>query len=104
VKITPEGKVKILDFGLGKAFDSDILVSDISKSPTLTDDMTQSGMILGTAAYMSPEQARGNPVDKRSVIWGFGCVLYEALTGKRAFDGRTVCLKMDACAGPLTTG
>jgi len=90
VKITPEGKVKILDFGLAKAFEAETPVTDISQSPTLTEDMTQAGMILGTAAYMSPEQAKGKPVDKRADIFAFGCLLYELLTGKKAFQGETI--------------
>ena len=90
VKITPEGKVKVLDFGLAKAFQDDMTAADASKSPTLTDQMTRPGVILGTAAYMSPEQAKGKPVDKRTDIWAFGCVLYECLTGKRAFQGETI--------------
>ncbi len=90
VKVTPEGKVKILDFGLAKAFEGETPVTDISQSPTLTEEMTRAGVILGTAAYMSPEQARGKPVDKRADIFAFGCVLYELLTGKRAFGGETV--------------
>ncbi len=90
VKVTPEGKVKILDFGLAKAFEEETPVSDISQSPTLTQEMTQAGVILGTAAYMSPEQAKGEPVDKRADIFAFGCVLYELLTGKRTFDGKTI--------------
>ena len=90
VKVTPEGKIKILDFGLAKAFESEIPVTDISQSPTLTEEMTRAGVILGTAAYMSPEQARGKTVDKRSDVFAFGCVLYELLTGKRAFGGETV--------------
>jgi len=90
VKITPEGKVKILDFGLAKAFAEEIPPADISQSPTLTEEMTRAGVILGTAAYMSPEQARGKPVDKRSDVFAFGCVLYELLTAKRAFGGETV--------------
>ncbi len=90
VKVTPEGKVKILDFGLAKAFEEEVPVTDISQSPTLTEEMTRAGMILGTAAYMSPEQARGKPVDKRADIFAFGAVLYELLTGKRAFEGETV--------------
>ncbi len=89
-KITPEGKVKILDFGLAKALHDQNSAVDISKSPTITADMTQPGVILGTAAYMSPEQAKGRPVDKRTDIWAFGCILYECLTGKRAFPGETV--------------
>jgi serine/threonine-protein kinase len=90
VKVTPEGKVKILDFGLAKAFEEEIPVTDFSKSPTLTEEMTRAGVILGTAAYMSPEQARGKPVDKRADIFAFGAVLYELLTGRRAFEGETV--------------
>ena len=90
VKVTPEGKVKILDFGLAKAYEAESPVTDISQSPTLTEEMTRAGVILGTAAYMSPEQARGKPVDKRSDVFAFGCVLYELLTGKRAFGGETV--------------
>ena len=90
VKVTPEGKVKILDFGLAKAFEAEVPAADISQSPTLTEEMTRAGMILGTAAYMSPEQAKGEAVDKRADIFAFGCVLYELLTGKRAFDGKTI--------------
>ena len=90
VKVTPEGKVKILDFGLAKAFEVEPPVTDISQSPTLTEEMTRAGVILGTAAYMSPEQARGKPVDKRADVFAFGAVLYELLTGKRAFEGETV--------------
>lgn len=90
IKITPEGKVKVLDFGLAKALEGEHLEADISKSPTLTMAATQAGVILGTAAYMSPEQARGKPVDRRADIWAFGCVLYEMLTGKPAFGGDTI--------------
>ena len=90
VKVTPEGKVKILDFGLAKAFEDETLATDISQSPTLTEEMTRAGVILGTAAYMSPEQAKGEAVDKRADIFAFGCVLYELLTGKRTFDGKTI--------------
>ena len=90
VKVTPEGKVKILDFGLAKAFEAEPPVTDISQSPTLTEEMTRAGVILGTAAYMSPEQARGEEVDKRADIFAFGAVLYELLTGKKTFDGKTV--------------
>lgn len=90
IMITPEGKVKILDFGLAKAYGGETTRADIEKSPTITAQMTEPGVILGTAAYMSPEQARSRPVDKRTDIWAFGCVLYECLTGKRAFQGETV--------------
>ena len=86
----PEGKVKILDFGLAKAFHRRNAGVDPSKSPTITEQMTQPGVILGTAAYMSPEQAKGKAVDKRADIWAFGCILYECLTGKRAFPGETI--------------
>ena len=82
VKVTPEGRVKVLDFGLAKAFSGDGEV-DLSQAPTLS----QEGKVLGTPAYMSPEQARGGPVDKRTDIWAFGVVLYELLTGKQAFHG-----------------
>lgn len=90
VKITPDGKVKVLDFGLAKAFFEEKAASDLSKSPTITEQMTEAGVILGTAAYMSPEQAKGKAVDKRTDIWAFGCILYECLSGKRAFMGETV--------------
>jgi len=90
VKITPQGKVKILDFGLARAFHDQTSGIDLAKSPTITADMTRPGVILGTAAYMSPEQAKGKPVDKRADIWAFGCILYECLTGKEAFAGETI--------------
>jgi serine/threonine-protein kinase len=88
VKITPEGRVKILDFGLAKPLEEPIRsTSDLA---TLRVSATDQGVILGTAAYMSPEQARGEKVDKRTDMWAFGCVLYQLLTGKQAFDGVTV--------------
>jgi hypothetical protein len=87
VKIRPDGTVKVLDFGLAKALEPAIVSPAGSHSPTITTPaMTRAGMILGTAAYMSPEQAKGRGADKRSDIWAFGCVLYEMLTGRRAFD------------------
>ncbi len=89
VKITPDGTVKVLDFGLAKAAVSYAPGSDLGQSPTVSVGPTRDGMIVGTAAYMSPEQARGKAVDKRTDIWAFGCVLYEMLTGCRAFPGET---------------
>ncbi|MBM3754968.1 MAG: hypothetical protein FJW38_13420 [Acidobacteria bacterium] len=89
VKVTPEGVVKVLDFGLAKAI-NERPVATGPDSPTLTMRATEAGLILGTAGYMSPEQAAGKQVDRRADIWSFGVVLYELLTGKRLFDGETV--------------
>jgi Tol biopolymer transport system component len=88
IKITPDGVVKVLDFGLAKAAEPDAM-SDLAHSPTFTMSATQAGVILGTAAYMPPEQAKGKPADRRSDIWSFGVVVYELLTGKTPFEGET---------------
>ncbi|MFN2387464.1 MAG: serine/threonine-protein kinase, partial [Thermoanaerobaculia bacterium] len=98
VKVTPEGRVKVLDLGLAKAFDMKSS-DEMSKSPTMVLEQTRPGVILGTAEFMSPEQARGKAVDKRTDIWAFGCVLYEMLTGRRAFAGETI---SDVLAAILT--
>jgi len=90
VKVTADDAVKILDFGLAKAMEGDAASIDISTSPTISRMATMQGVLLGTAAYMSPEQAKAKPVDRRADIWAFGCVLYEMLTGKQAFQGESV--------------
>lgn len=90
IKVTADDNVKVLDFGLAKALDSHDSAPNIQDSPTLTIAATRPGVILGTVAYMSPEQACGKRVDRRSDIWAFGCVLYEMLTGRQAFSGDTV--------------
>jgi Tol biopolymer transport system component len=90
VKIRNDGTVKVLDFGLAKAWDADSADSGLSLSPTMTAHATAAGVILGTAAYMSPEQARGMSVDRRADIWSFGVVLWEMLTGRKLFEGHTV--------------
>ena len=90
IKLTPNGTVKVLDFGLAKALEPAGVIADPALSPTLTADATELGVVLGTAAYMAPEQACGRPVDRRADIWALGVVLYELLTGRRAFQGDTV--------------
>jgi serine/threonine protein kinase len=90
IKITPDGKVKVLDFGLAKAYETDAPNALLSNSPALSMAATHAGVILGTAAYMSPEQAKGRTVDRRTDIFALGCVLYEMLTGRAAFEGDSV--------------
>ena len=90
IKLTHDGTVKVLDFGLAKAIAGSDAGVDLSASPTATAHGTREGVVLGTAAYMSPEQARGQTLDKRTDVWSFGCVLYELLTGRRAFKGETL--------------
>ena len=93
IKVREDGTVKVLDFGLAKALDP-APTGDPSQSPTLTAAATQMGVIMGTAAYMSPEQARGKAVDKRADIWAYGAVLFEMLTGRRAFEGEDVSMTL----------
>src|SRR5687768_1766932 len=102
VKVREDGTVKVLDFGLAKAFaaDAESVASGVQNSPTLTARSTQMGMILGTAAYMSPEQAKGRPVDRRADVWAFGVVFFEMLAGRRAFEGDDV---SDVLASVLKT-
>jgi Tol biopolymer transport system component len=95
VKVTPDGKVKVLDFGLAKALEPVGGATELSDSPTLT----RAGAVLGTAAYMSPEQARGREVDRRADVWAFGCVLYAMLAGRRAFEGDTGAVTLAAVLG-----
>ena len=89
VKLTPDGQVKVLDFGLAKALEGETSDEELLNSPTLSALATRAGVLLGTAAYMSPEQARGKRVDRRADVWAFGCVLYEMLTGQGPFSGET---------------
>ena len=103
IKLRPDGTVKVLDFGLAKALEpTPTAPANVTASPTITTPamMTGIGMILGTAVYMSPEQAKGRPADKRSDVWAFGCVFYEMLTGRRAFDGSEI---SDVLAGVIKT-
>jgi serine/threonine-protein kinase len=90
IKVTPDGKVKVLDFGLAKAYEREQANVTLSNSPTISMAATNVGVILGTAAYMSPEQASGKTVDKRIDLWAFGVVLLEMLTGRPVFEGETV--------------
>lgn len=89
IKVAPDDSVKILDFGLAKAVEGDTTTRVAGDSPTISEIASESGTLLGTAAYMAPEQAKGKPVDRRADIWAFGCVLYEMLTGQKAFPGET---------------
>ncbi len=101
VKVTNDDAVKVLDFGLAKTMQAETALVTTITSPTLSQMATQAGMLLGTAAYMSPEQARGKVVDRRADIWAFGCVLYEMLTGKMVFGGGAV---TDTLAAVLPRG
>jgi eukaryotic-like serine/threonine-protein kinase len=89
IKLTRDGSMKVLDFGLAKAMEDGPKNTGLSNSPTLSLAARNAGVILGTAAYMSPEQAKGKNVDKRADIWAFGIVVWEMLTGRRLFDGET---------------
>src|SRR5580765_1135363 len=99
IKVTPQGKVKVLDFGLAKVMETPSSSEELSSFPTQVAEETRPGVILGTLEFMSPEQARGKPVDKRTDIWAFGCVLFEMLSGVRPFAGETA---SDVIASVLT--
>jgi serine/threonine protein kinase len=99
VKITPQGRVKVLDFGLAKIYESAKVAPTLSNSPTLSALQTMGGVILGTAAYMSPEQARGKAVDRRADVWAFGCLLYEMVSGRQTFSNEETV--SDTLAGVL---
>src|SRR5262245_45077132 len=99
IKLKPDGTVKVLDFGLAKMAEAATVSGNPDESPTVAMGATIAGQIMGTAAYMAPEQARGKTVDKRADIWAFGVVLYEMLTGRRMFEGETI---SDTLAGVLT--
>ena len=103
IKITPQGQVKVLDFGLAKAFAGEAAEVNLSNSPTVNLGATNAGMILGTAAYMSPEQAKGKETDRSCDIWAFGCVLFEMLTGRRS-KARLLARSWEASSSPIRTG
>jgi serine/threonine protein kinase len=90
IKVSSDGRVKVLDFGLAKTFPDEPVTTDLPQTETMPAGVTQAGVILGTGPYMSPEQMRGKPVDKRTDIWAFGCVLFEMLAGRTPFVGETM--------------
>ena len=105
IKLRPDGTIKVLDFGLAKLTGSvDIGGASPTDSPTITSPvMTNPGVILGTAAFMAPEQAKGRAVDRRADVWAFGCVLFEMLTGRRCFRGETVANGFMSAAGMIAS-